>query len=103
MGEEKSQCKCGEPAGSNNVVCQVKDSDPGAWEQLLMEVESKCRDWLLQTFGTEFDEDTPLMVMPIYISIDKKVTEFQFLCTYEIFSPQQKIAEFYFLEIGVRF
>ena len=26
----------------------VRDSHPGAWEQLLMEDESKCCDWLLQ-------------------------------------------------------
>ena len=66
-----------------------------------MEAEAKSRDYLLQIFSMDFDEDTSdVNALPHF---NKQVTEFQFLFTYEIFSPRPKIAEFYFLKIGVRF
>ena len=53
------------------VYQKFKDSNPGTWEQLLMEAESKSRDCLLQIFSMDFDEDTPLMLMRFRILIKK--------------------------------
>uniref|UniRef100_M8B5M8 Uncharacterized protein n=1 Tax=Aegilops tauschii TaxID=37682 RepID=M8B5M8_AEGTA len=53
------------------VYQKFKVSNLGTLEQLPMEAESKSRDFLLQIFSMDFDEDTPLMLMRFCILIKK--------------------------------